>query len=207
MEISPILLATMLAYSFELGIVAGIFYDAQRVIRAFFGIGACDTTLVWKLPIIKKEITLAKEEKVSGAAKKILVFFGDFLSVAFAGVGVIIINYSYNNGQFRFFTVIGALVGFICYFLTVGRLTERFLAPLSFFLKYCILSFFVILGYPFKLFLDFIIKFVVKIYFLFKIILEKRRKRVYNINEKICLLHLAKNGFLNDDTLTNIKRQ
>ena len=54
MEISPITLAIMLLRSFEIGAVSGIFYDIQRVIRAFFGIGAIEK---------HKSKTIARKER------------------------------------------------------------------------------------------------------------------------------------------------
>ena len=68
--------------------------------------------------------------------------------------------------------------------------------PLAFLIKYTICAFFVILGYPIKLFLHFLLKFVRKICFLFRLTLEKRRKKVYNIKELDYLLEMAKNGFV-----------
>ena len=206
MEISPVTLAIMLLRSFEIGAASGIFYDIQRVIRAFFGIGAIEKELVWKLPIIKKELTLTNGKKSGKISRNIILFFGDFLTVAFAGIGLIILNYSYNNGHFRWMTVLGTFLGFLLYFFTVGKLTGRILSLVAFALKYGILSFFAILGYPFQAFLKVAIKFVVKICFLFKIILANRQKRVYNINEKICFLDLAKNGFIEKEVLEKIKK-
>ena len=205
MEISPILLAKMLFYALVLGAFTGVFYDVQGVISAFFGVCTQEKMIAWKLPLIKKGLTLKKANKQ--IFKNVILFFGDFLTVLFAGAGVIILNYSFNKGQFRFFTVIGTFVGFVCYFFTVGNITKRILPTLAFFVKYCVFSFFVLLGYPLYSFLKIIFKFVIKIFFLFKIILENRRKKVYNIYEKVCFLDLAKNGFLDKTVLEKIKNK
>ena len=63
MEISPILLAEMLFYSLVFGAFTGVFYDVQGVIRAFFGVCTQEKMLAWRLPLIKKELTLKKANK------------------------------------------------------------------------------------------------------------------------------------------------
>ena len=202
MEISPVLLAKLLFYSFLLGLSAGMFYDAHRVVRAFFGIDCIDgkdSVLSWKLPFISKRISVSQGKSKKRFFKDSVILVGDLTTLLFVGLGLLILNYSYNDGDFRFFTVLGALFGFLAYLFTVGRLTKYVLSATAFFLKYCFCAFFVILGYPFKYFLDFVTKFVRKIFFLFKIRLEKRNKRVYNIYEKVCLADLAKNGFIKLD--------
>jgi len=200
MEISPVLLAKLLLYSFCFGVATGIFYDINRLIRSFLGIECFESgnkrEISFKLPLINKSISLGQSKNVNGFFKGAVIFVGDMVTVMFAGIGILVLNYSYNDGTFRFFTVVGVFAGFLMYFFTVGQFTKYILSALAFFFKYCFCAFFVILGYPFKYFLNFVIKFVRKIFFLFKIVLEKRRKRVYNIYEKVCSLDLAKNGFM-----------
>ena len=59
-------------------------------------------------------------------------------------------------------------------------------------------SLFSILWSPFRFFAKIVIKNVRKIYFLLEIDLEKRRKKEYNIYEKVLLFELSKNGFFED---------
>ncbi len=202
MEISPFLLAKLLLYSFFLGMLTGVFYDANRVIRIFLGErykqGGFGRLYSIKLPFLKKEVSLttASDKGIQKHIRGVVIFFGDMLTVLFGAVGVIILNYSYNDGTFRGFSVVGALVGFLLYYFSIGKLVILVCEPIAFLIKYTFCAFFVILGYPIKLFLYFLIKNVRKICFLCSFILEKRRKKVYNIKEKDFLLKLAKNGFV-----------
>ena len=59
MEISPFLLAKLLLYSFFLGILIGVFYDVNRIIRIFLGEryseGHFERLYSIKLPFLKKD--------------------------------------------------------------------------------------------------------------------------------------------------------
>ena len=62
-------------------------------------------------------------------------------------------------------------------------------------IKYTFFAVFSVLWSPFRFFAKIVIKNVRKIYFLCENALEKRRKKEYNIYEKVSLLELSKNGF------------
>ncbi len=200
MEISPVLMAWLLLYSFFFGTVVGVFYDINRVIRVFLGIRyskrAYKRMSQLHLPIVNKPVTLKERERV-GVALKAVIFIGDTLSVLFGAVGIIVLNYSYNSGSFRFFGLVGAVLGFLAYYYTVGRLVMGILEPLVLGIKYLFLSFFIVFGYPFLKFSKFIAKTVKKIVFLYSFTLEKRREKLYNVREEVYLFEMAKNGFLN----------
>ena len=199
MEISPILLARLLLYSFFLGIGVGAFYDVSRILRVF--LGAIDVKtgaqkpITLKIPFTTRYISSAKSKTSGNFFKSSVVFFCDLFTVLAATVGLLVLNYGYNSGRFRAFTVLGALLGFLLYHYTFGKLTVGVLAPIAFFVKYAFFSLFSILWSPFRFFAKIVIKNVRKIYFLCEIALEKRRKKEYNIYEKVSLLELSKNGF------------
>ncbi len=203
MEISPFMLAKLLLYSIAFGIAVGVFYDANRIIRVLLGERyakrSFERLYSLKLPFVKRELSVQKNRKINGVLKNIIVFFGDLFTLVFTGCGIVILNYSYNDGGFRGFSVIGVALGFAAYYFTAGKLIIFLLEPIAFLLKYCICAFFVFLGYPICVFLKFLIKNVRKMCFLCRFALEKRRRKVYNIKEKICLLEMAKNGFANND--------
>jgi len=199
MEISPILLARLLLYSFFLGIGTGALYDVGRILRVLCGAMDVrmpkDKSISLKIPTTTRYMTSNSNRESKGFWKNATAFFADLFTVLAAGVGLIVLNYGYNQGRFRFFTVIGALVGFLLYYFTLGKLTVGVLAPIAFFVKYAFFTLFAILCSPFRFFAKIVIKNVRKIYFLFEIALEKRRKKEYNIYEKVLLLELSKNGF------------
>ena len=149
MEISPIMMAYLLLYCFLLGMAVGVFYDLNRIIRFFLGVRYSrrdfERLYSLRLPLIKKPIRV-KQRKRLGILCAAVVFIGDLLTLLLGTLGIIILNYSYNYGELRAFTVIGAIVGFAVYYNSLGRLVMLFSEPLSICIKYGFLSFFIIVG-------------------------------------------------------------
>ena len=206
MEISPLLLAKLLLYSFFLGIATGVLYDIFRIFRVICG--AADVRiprgkeLSLKIPTTNRRVTARHDADKRGFFAHSVNFCCDFFTVIATCCGLLVLNYGYNDGKFRTFTVLGAFCGFLLYYFTVGKLALWVLGPVAFFVKYAFLSFFYILCYPFKFFAKIVIKNVRKIYKLCDFTLEKRRKKEYNINDKVFLLKMSKNGIstvLKDD--------
>ncbi len=201
MEISPLMMARLLLYSFLWGGVTGAFYDACRIVRVFFGVRYANMRFgglfEWRLPFIKKAISVGdKSDKIIGKCiRNAVIFTGDFASVLFAFGGLIVLNYAYNDGKFRFFTLAGLLVGFLIYYATAGKLVMLVSEPAAFIIKYVFCSIFLIFAFPIKKIFQIAVKNIRKLHFLYSFTLEKREKKVYNIEEKICLLEMAKNGF------------
>lgn len=199
MEISPIIMARLLLYCFLWGICVGVFYDVNRVIRVFLGIRYFSRSLprlsALRLPMIKKGIRVRAPKRI-GAFAYTVIFFGDLICVLLATLGILVLGYSYNYGEPRAFCVIGTAVGFLVYINTLGRLSRRLLEPIAIYIKYVILSFFIIIGIPFCKIGKIILKNLRKTVFLCTFTLEKRREKVYNVKEEVYLLKLAKNGFL-----------
>ncbi len=189
MEISQALLLLLLFYSFALGIATAIFYDANRIIRVLCGVKyskkAYDRLYAIKLPITKRTVKMGESR---GFIKSAVINIGDFLSVLLAAGGLIVLNYSYNNGRFRFFTVIGLCVGFFFYRITVGKIVMAIAEPIAFICKYCFLSIFIFLSRPITKIVSFVSKNIKKVIYLCSLTIEKKRKKLYNINEKVCPL-------------------
>lgn len=200
MEISPLMMAILLFYSFMFGIFMGVFYDANRIIRVFFGISyggiGVEKIAQWRLPFFKKKVRLKNERQGKRAVKTAAVFLGDVLCFLCAGIGVVILNYSYNSGEFRLFTVVGVIVGFLLYYFTIGKITILILEPVAAIVKYAFLSFFAVFLCPLYIIGKNMLKLLSKTVFLYTFTLEKRKERVYNIKEEVYLLKMSKNGFL-----------
>lgn len=198
MEISPIRMALLLFYSFCFGMGVGVFYDANRMIRVFLGERYSRSKLggiaALKLPVCHRPVCLEGKKR---ALRATVIFIGDFLCVLVAALGIIILNYSYNSGEFRMFTLFGVIVGFLLYYHTLGRLVMLVSEPLAILIKYLIFSFFIIFGFPFLKIGQIIVKNIKKVVFLYTITLEKRYKKLYNVKEEVYLLEMAKKGFLN----------
>ena len=202
MEISPLMMAWLLRCSFFFGAAVGVFYDLNRIIRVLLGVRyskkAFDRLFSLRLPILKRSLGLGQKRKM-GAGMNIIVFLGDVLTFLFGAVGLIVLNYSYNSGDVRFFSVFGVVLGFVIYYNTFGRLIILVLEPIAFLVKYVILSFFIIIGWPFFGFGKNIAKYTKKILFLYTFTLEKRKEKLYNVREEVYLRKMAKNGFLKED--------
>ena len=203
MEISPIKLAMLLFYSFLFGIGMGAFYDANRIIRVFCGCRYSENRFeklyLLKLPFINRPITRKSNRGFRKNVQLAVVFLGDMICVVVSAIGILILNYAYNSGRFRFFTVFGVLIGFLLYYFTVGKLIMLISEPIAILIKYVFLSFLVIFGYPFKTFFCFAVKKLKKYVFLYSFTLENRAKKLYNIEEKKYLVEMSKNGFFDID--------
>ena len=112
MEIFPDVLAKMLLVSFLFGGQLGMIFDIGRVLRLLF-IGAPISSKLKglyasRLPFSKRAMTARDDRKSRKILLNITVFLTDFLFSAYAVIGLVVINYAYNDGKFRIFTLIGA---------------------------------------------------------------------------------------------------
>ena len=180
MEISPWLLARMLFSSFVFGLACGALYDVFRVLRILCGVrySKKDHCRLYslKLPFLKRPVRLFKSDKKAKALQAVVIFIGDFATVVFAGIGIVLLNYSYNNGSFRFLTVLGAFLGFLFYQFSFGKLFLKIAEPITFMIKYIFLSFLVILYYPLTKFALFVGKNIKKIFFCVVLPLKMKKK-------------------------------
>jgi hypothetical protein len=186
MEISQITLAIMLLYSFLFGIAVGILYDVNRVVRVLFGVRyskkAYSRLYSLRLPISKKNVLIGSSK---GFWQSLVINLGDALCVLVATVGAILINYGYNSGRFRFFTVAALIVGFVIYRFSIGRILIFVTEPLAFICKYIFLSICDLLALPLRKITALICKFVKKISSLYIFTLENKNKKLYNIREEV----------------------
>lgn len=186
MEISQIMLTLLLLYSFLFGIAVGIFYDGCRIIRVLAGKRYSKKGYkrldALKFPIIKRTLFAPKED---GVLQSVLIFLSDLICVTFCTAGIIVLNYAYNSGRFRFFTVIGVLIGFFIYKYTVGRLIMLIAEPMLLLLRFIVVSIFIILCAPFYKIVNKLCKIVKKFISLYIFTLEKKRKKLYNINGSV----------------------
>lgn len=166
MEISPMLQARLLLYSVIFGAAIGVVYDiCNELIRPF------------------------ERKKILGA---ILRFIADFLLLALAGVGLVILCYYFNKGEIRLFSVIGILTGFFGWRFTLSRLFKKVLHLIlttAFSVIWLVLTPVV---KTFELSVNFIQKII---YFIYKV-LAKSIVLMYNIIVKRGVLKRADKGFL-----------
>ena len=110
MEISPLLLAKLLLYSFYLGMASGALYDAFRILRVMSGsidvIMPKMKNISLKIPATHRYISTQREGVKRGFFVHAVNFCCDFFTVLVVCIGLLILNYGYNDGRFRFFTVL-----------------------------------------------------------------------------------------------------
>ncbi len=188
MEIYPLIQAKLLWLSFVFGCGLGVLRDIFRLLSAFFGDGyaekASSKLFGAKLPIIRKPVSSGVDNKICAIFTKCIEIIGDFATIVFAGIGITILNYGYNNGEFRFFAVFGAFCGYAVYFFTLGKAVKNTFVPISFIIKYLFCAFFVAFGYPLVRILSFFVKNIKKLIFLCSFTIANKVKKVYNIKVK-----------------------
>lgn len=184
MEISPIVMAKMLFVAFLFGIQSGVFFDSGRVLKALF-FGEVKSKRVQKLYGVKlpfsKRIFKKKEKKVTRILKNILIFFCDFFWVIYSCFSLMKINYAYNDGGIRFFTVIAMIVGFFAYYFTVSRVVIFLMEVLTFAIKYAFFVIFDAVSLPFLKIYNNLVKKSKKICEKMRLRIEKKNKKVYNV--------------------------
>ena len=189
MEISPILLAKMLFVCFAFGIQMGILFDIGRALRGLFSNEVKSKRV---RGFYQKDLLFTKrefpkmEKRICKFFKNTHIFLFDIIFVVFAVWGLIKINYSYNDGGMRAFTIVGLVAGFFCYYFTLSRLVVFLLESLVFALKYLVFSVFVAIFSPFSKIYNKLVKKFKKSLGKFRFRLEKKSKKVYNVCEILC---------------------
>ena len=185
MEISPLNMAKMLLFAFVFGIFSGCVFDALRALRAFFS----DTPKSKKLgrfcelelPFSKR--IFCKSNRVKRIFWGITVFFCDAFFVVFCVLGLMLVNYFYNEGGVRGFTIFGAVLGFALYYFTLSRVVLFLLEGVILCIRYLIAVFFDLFYRPFLNIYNNLVKNIKKIVGKFRFRLEKKSKKVYNVCE------------------------
>ena len=202
MGISPIRLFYLLLASFSFGVGMGGVYDIHRILRVFFGVRYSkkrpSELLHRPLPILRRPLGEIRQRRWSRALLSILIFLQDVFFFCLAGVGIVILNYAYNDGQLRFYTVIALFLGFFLYYFTIGKLVISLSEWIVFFLRaVCAILFFLLSAPLIKLF-SLLWRGMKKIRSNLQKALAKRRKKVYNINKEKACLTAADRGFLHN---------
>lgn len=121
---------TLLLYALTVGAALGVLWDVFRVIRiAAYGRRVRPKRLFIRLPAeeneVKKLFRVNAPQK-SSVLSFICVFISDIAFCIFSALCVILLIFRLNNGNFRGFALLGAIVGFTVYYFTVGKLTVIF---------------------------------------------------------------------------------
>ena len=115
-----------------------------------------------------------------------------------------ILNYYFNDGKFRIYSVVALLCGFFFYRFTVGKLVMLVLEAILFVLRAAVLTLFDWIKKPMGVFVVFFGKIAKKIAKKLAKSIAKKRKKVYNNHNSRSLLREAEKGFLHKDNATDV---
>jgi len=130
MEISPILLSKLLFFSFLFGIALGILNDVFRITRTFFGVKYSERDFSNLYSVFRWSPKTASASKHKIRMLSLVIFLEDLLLMAILGAGIVILNYYFNDGRLRLFTIFSCAVGGVLYFFTVGKLIILLFEPI-----------------------------------------------------------------------------
>ncbi|MBQ1244393.1 MAG: spore cortex biosynthesis protein YabQ [Clostridia bacterium] len=170
MYVSMSELSLVLLYSLFLGLFLGCAYDVIRLSRIAVGVrykNVSETPFDFSsLRIVGRYIKKGDAKEKRGNFLSVFICIGDILFFVFAAICISVFTYHFNSGEFRFFILFGAVLGFLLYYLTLGRVVLYLSSKIILFIKILLLytSFFVF--YPFSFVF-------LKIYRVFYIIIGK----------------------------------
>ncbi len=190
MEISPIQLFQMLLTSFLLGGAVGILCDLYRSFMMLLGAYHCS------VPNRKEKKT--ESPKVSWC-EWMAQLLGDLLFFVTVAVGIVVINYTFNDGKMRIYTIFGIFFGYFIYRISVRKLVLFLLNRTVFFLRRVFFTVFSVIFLPFRKICSFLYKKSYKIRKKIKKGLEKKREQVYNIYVKKYSSKIAQKEDLQQD--------
>lgn len=98
-------------YSFILGLIFGASYDIIRMIHILSG---------------TMSFSAGKKQVKTGALPFVLFLITDFIYMSAVSVVFSVFVYIVNYGDFRWYLLFGAVVGFVLYHFTVGRVVAYF---------------------------------------------------------------------------------
>lgn len=196
------MLFCLLLASVLFGGAVGILHDGHRLIRILLGMRYggrhFERLYATSLPLVHRTLEMGKMQRWKRRILPVVLFFQDIALFCFAGAGTVLLNFYYNNGRFRLYTLVGLLVGFLLYSLTVGKAVMFFSEGILFFLRAGLVISGWLISRPFVAFIGFLGKIAKSFQVKLKRTIANQRKKVYNKNKKKIVLQEATYGFLPD---------
>ena len=186
MEISPVLLFKLLLLSFGWGILVAVINDINRFFRIFIGIEDISENskkyYSKKLPIVKRSFfDIYNKRRKSNGIGFFLVCMQDVCLAFVYVIGLVLLNYSFNSGEFRFFSIPISIIGGVVYRFTIHGFAFRILEIVDCFVKKVLFLTFYLFFRPLGYILTKIRNFLKKIYTFFQKSLAKTIKKRYNV--------------------------
>jgi hypothetical protein len=177
--------------SFICGIFLGAVYDVLRILRILFKISDCPSHSADGLysvcyPLVGR---ISDKKLRSRKAADVLLFISDVLFSVIAAVAVVIVAFFENDGKIRGECLCVTAVGFLSYYISVGRLTMLFSSYITFAIRMACtyLRFFIV--FPIRLAGRSIKKAIMRLYVLlairmsaYKVAVESKKYTSYVLN-------------------------
>ncbi len=190
-------------FSFLYGICIGIVNDINRIVRVFFGVRYTKINFNKLYAFLKIQNEEKIEQKKAARKKKtkniylnILIFIQDLFLALFVAAGIILLNYYFNDGRFRLFTVLAMSLSAILYYFTVGKLMMLISEPIMLIIRTSVMFLVRTVLLPIRTILGWL-------YSIVKNTLLKTKKHIakvlnirYNKREVKRLCDLSKHGFI-----------
>ncbi len=215
MEISPYFLTLLVIYSFLFGAVVGVLNDFHRLTRILFGVRYSkkrfERLYTARLPLLGRSVGEIGAGKIKKITLPVMIFLQDVLLFVFSAVGVAVLNYYFNYGQFRIYTIAAMLLGFAIYYFTVGKLVMLFSEGIVCLARIALTMLFFLLSRPFVLLGQMLRGIIRKITDKIREAIANRRKKLYNIHMIDRMMREAASGFLSgsevDQEIKRIKEE
>ncbi len=200
MELSPILLSELLFFSFLLGMSLGVFNDALRIIRVFFGVRYSKRRFdrLYSMMKYQKEKELTKKRGVR-TILDCVIFFQDVVLAVVAASGIVILCYYLNDGEFRVFCVASMIIGAVLWYMSFGKIVMMFSEPIVVVLRFLVVALIMLLYAPIKLIFTLIVNMYKKISREMKKAIANKTNIRYNNVRKEYYTELSHVGFLRKD--------
>ena len=150
------------------------------------------------IPLIGRCLKWRVLTKAKKRARTVVVFFQDLLLISFAGIGVVVLNYTYNDGRNRLFTLIGIGCGYLLCRIFAGVFFKKWISLIVFSIEKYISILFYIIFHPFFKILKALCKKMKKIEKNISKSIANKKKKEYNLYVKKYILKKAEYGFLNE---------
>lgn len=200
MEISPMRIFWMLVYAFAFGAFCGVLNDVNRLVRVLLGVRYRKERMKrlysLKIPILGRCLGEIKEGGVKGFLLGAVIFVQDLLLMLFWGGGIVFLNYSFNDGRVRIYTPLLAILGFVCYYFSIGRIVIYLSESIAFGVRVVFAMILSIFYRPLRMLVEFFVKNIKKIYKNLNKSLEKRKNLVYNNSKERNAIREALKGFV-----------
>ncbi len=200
MEISPIQLFRLLLVSLLFGAIMGAVSDLNRIARMMIGLEAPSKKMqglyAKRIPVMGRSLSLPSVKRGRAVGAWTVTAVQDVVWFVLAGVGAVVIGYTFNDGRLRLYTLLGMVLGGLGYRLLIGSWAKYVLETATFLMRAVLGVLFFLILLPFRKIMAFLLK---KIHYLLKSFhkaLEKKRKKVYNLHGIDYFLQEARRGFL-----------